>query len=87
MSITIRPATARAWHGRGVAQVLMVAATGAARGCHAETVWLGVCERNARAVAFYTKFGFVRVGEHDFVLGSDRQTDWLLAGPVSLRAE
>ena len=78
---------ARAWHGRGVAQALMNAAIDAARGCHAETLWLGVWERNARAVAFYTKYGFGRVGEHDFVLGSDRQTDWLLARPLSLRAD
>ena len=41
-----------------------------------------VWERNHRAVAFYGKHGFSRVGEHPFVLGSDAQTDWLLARPL-----
>ena len=73
----------REWHGRRVAQALMNAALDVARARGAQTIWLGVWERNARAVAFYTKFGFARVGEHTFLLGSDPQTDWLLARPVS----
>lgn len=72
----------RAWHGQGVAQALMEAATTAARARGAQTMWLGVWERNARAVAFYQKYGFTRVGEHTFALGSDLQTDWLLARPL-----
>jgi len=74
---------ARAWHGRGVAQLLMHAAIEAARARGAQTLWLGVWERNPRAVAFYAKHGFVRVGEHTFVLGGDAQTDWLFARPVA----
>ena len=70
---------ARAWHGQGVAQALMDAAIDAARAWGAGTLWLGVWERNPRAVAFYAKYGFARVGEHTFVLGADAQTDWLLA--------
>jgi GNAT superfamily N-acetyltransferase len=80
---------ARAWHGRGVAQALMNAALDAARARSAGTLWLGVWERNPRAVRFYEKYGFARVGEHTFVLGADAQTDWILArplGPVPPRA-
>ena len=73
---------ARAWHGRGVAQALMDAALDTARARGAETLWLGVWERNARAAAFYAKYGFQRVGEHTFMLGADAQTDWLLARPL-----
>jgi len=73
---------ARAWHGHGVAQALMDAALDAARARGAETLWLGVWERNPRAAAFYAKYGFARVGEHTFVLGADAQTDWLLARPL-----
>jgi diamine N-acetyltransferase len=74
---------ARAWHGRGVAQALMIALLDAARARRAETLWLGVWERNPRAVAFYEKHGFTRVGEHSFILGSDVQTDWVYARPLS----
>jgi ribosomal protein S18 acetylase RimI-like enzyme len=72
----------RAWQGRRVAQALMEAALDAARTGGAQTVWLGVWERNARAVAFYRKYGFTQVGEHDFLLGNDVQTDWLFVRSV-----
>ena len=74
---------ARAWHGRGVAQRLMDAVLDGARARGAGTLWLGVWERNPRAVAFYEKYGFRRVGEHTFRLGDDAQTDWLLARPTA----
>jgi diamine N-acetyltransferase len=73
---------ARAWHGRGVAQALMNAVLDAARARGAKTLWLGVWERNARAVAFYEKIGFTRVGEQSFRLGTDEQTDWVLVRPI-----
>ena len=72
----------RAWHGRGVAQSLMDAAIEAARARGAQTLWLGVWERNPRALRFYEKYGFTRVGEHVFVVGADAQTDWLLSLPL-----
>lgn len=72
----------RSWHGKGVAQALMDAVLDAARARGAKTLWLGVWERNQRAVAFYEKYGFTRVGDHTFVLGSDAQTDWLFVRPL-----
>ena len=75
---------ARAWHGQRVAQALMDAAIDAARARGAGTLWLGVWERNPRAVAFYAKYGFTRVGEHTFTLGADAQTDWVLARPLGV---
>lgn len=72
----------RDWHGRGVAQALMDAALSAARARGARTVWLGVWERNPRAVSFYAKFGFERVGEHTFMFGDEPQTDWILVRPA-----
>jgi ribosomal protein S18 acetylase RimI-like enzyme len=73
---------ARSCHGQGVAQALMEAALEIARSRGARTMWLGVWERNFRAAAFYRKYGFERVGEQPFILGSDVQTDWVLEGPV-----
>ena len=70
---------AKAWQGRRVAQALMDASLDAARARGARTLWLGVWERNPRALAFYEKYGFTRVGEQTFVLGNDEQTDWLFA--------
>lgn len=65
----------QAWHGRGVAQDLMATAIGLAETHGADQIWLGVWERNPRAIAFYKKCGFTEVGEHTFLLGTDPQRD------------
>lgn len=43
-----------------------------------ETLWLGVWEENVKAQGVYGRFGFERCGEHDFVMGSCVQTDWIM---------
>lgn len=70
------------WHGRGLAQTLMAATVDTARLAGARTLWLGVWERNGRAIAFYRKCGFAQVGTHTFVLGTDHQRDLVLARPI-----
>lgn len=71
----------RPWHGKGLAQSLMAALLDLAREGGAEVVWLGVWGHNPRAIAFYRKLGFVVVGEHTFLLGSDRQRDLVMRRP------
>lgn len=46
-------------------------------------LWLGVWEHNDRAIAFYTKWGFEKFGMHEFILGTDIQTDWLMKKELS----
>ena len=67
------------WHGKGIAHALMDAALGEAAGRGARTVWLGVWERNSRAIGFYTKRGFHDIGVQPFKLGSDLQHDRVMA--------
>ena len=43
-----------------------------------KVVWLGVWERNERALRFYEKLGFQRFGFHYFQFGSERQRDFWL---------
>ena len=61
--------------GLGVGAALMQSLFDEARRQGHQTIWLGVWERNARAIAFYRRWGFEEVGTHIFQLGSDRQTD------------
>jgi diamine N-acetyltransferase len=70
------------WHGRGIARRLMEAVheTASARG--ARTLWLGVWERNPRAISFYAGCGFRDVGAQDFYVGADRQTDRIMTVAV-----
>jgi len=72
----------RPWHGRGVADALMRAVHAAARDLNGASLWLSVWERNARAIAFYSRFGFRDVGSQDFWVGTDRQIDRILLAEV-----
>jgi ribosomal protein S18 acetylase RimI-like enzyme len=65
-------------HGSGLAQRLMTEALAQARRLGAAVLWLGVWERNPRAIRFYVKCGFADAGSQTFVLGSDRQTDRIM---------
>lgn len=68
----------RKWLGKGVGEALMQIAFEEARRRGHKAMWLGVWEHNPRALAFYTRRGFRRVGSHDFMLGSDRQVDFVM---------
>ena len=72
----------RAAHGQGVAQSLMFEAKGAGRELGGEHLWLSVWQHNPRAIAFYAKAHFRVVGEADFFVGPDRQTDHIMVAPV-----
>ncbi len=69
--------------GRGVGAALMRAGLELARSAGHRTLWLGVWERNARAIAFYERWGFEAVGKHVFRLGSDDQTDVIMERAVA----
>jgi ribosomal protein S18 acetylase RimI-like enzyme len=64
--------------GKGVGKLLMQASLDWAKQKGAEVVWLGVWEKNQRAIDFYTKWGFEKFDETDFLLGKDVQRDWLM---------
>ncbi len=43
-----------------------------------EGVWLCVWEENPRAIRFYEKYGFRKIGKTEFLLGKSPQTDWVM---------
>jgi diamine N-acetyltransferase len=67
-----------AWHGRGLSHGLMQEVLDRAAARVHDRIWLGVWEKNGRAIAFYEKQGFEVVGRKDFLLGSDLQTDLVM---------
>jgi ribosomal protein S18 acetylase RimI-like enzyme len=71
-------------HGGGLARELMAAVIGAASERGADTIWLGVWEKNPRAMRFYAKCGFREVGDQTFRLGTDPQRDLVMSRPVIL---
>jgi diamine N-acetyltransferase len=64
--------------GKGVGKALMQACLSIAAEKKKEVVWLGVWEKNQRAIDFYTKYGFEKFSDHVFMLGDDPQADWLM---------
>ena len=66
------------YHGKKVGQLLYEKAIKIAKSKNAEYVWLGVWEKNPRAIKFYEKNGFVPFDKHIFKLGNDKQTDIMM---------
>ena len=72
----------RPWHGVGIANALMKACEDEARRRGARTLWLGVWEKNPRAIRFYEKCGFRDVGSQTFMVGDDPQNDRVMSRPI-----
>lgn len=64
--------------GKGIGSALMQAALAFARQHEKQWIWLGVWEKNFRAIRFYEKCGFMKMAEKDFLLGNDLQRDWMM---------
>ena len=64
--------------GAGLGQYLMDHAVRFAVQREKEYLWLGVWEKNEKALGFYRKNGFYEIGTHTFVMGDDAQTDYIM---------
>jgi ribosomal protein S18 acetylase RimI-like enzyme len=65
-------------HGKRIGQLLYDRAIEIAKQRSKESIWLGVWEKNPRAIRFYEKNGFVAFDKHIFVMGEDKQTDVMM---------
>ena len=68
----------RSHHGLGLGGRLMDLAIQAARRESLGFLWLGVWERNVKAISMYLHCGFRVFGDHVFMFGRDPQTDLLM---------
>ncbi|HEY8877406.1 MAG TPA: GNAT family N-acetyltransferase [Roseateles sp.] len=68
--------------GRGLGARLMNEVHAEAWRRGARTLWLGVYDRNVRAVAFYERFGFAKVGGQEFLFGGQIYIDPVYAAAV-----
>jgi ribosomal protein S18 acetylase RimI-like enzyme len=66
------------YYGKKVGQILFDKALQIAKQTKSDYLWLGVWEKNPRAIAFYRKNGFQEFDKHIFKLGNDEQTDILM---------
>ncbi|MBL7967727.1 MAG: GNAT family N-acetyltransferase [Prolixibacteraceae bacterium] len=66
------------FHGKKVGQALFQKALDVAAETSCSQIWLGVWEKNHKALNFYRKNGFIPFSQHVFRIGDDEQTDFLM---------
>ena len=66
------------FYGQGLGKALLSTAIAHALQNGHQTMWLSVWEKNTRALEFYRKQGFQRLGTQTFQVGSDPQKDVIL---------
>ena len=71
--------------GQGIGRLLLQAAQTQSRQRGSVALWLSVNATNDRAMAFYARLGYRKIGTSYFVLGNARYENHVLAGtPVSV---
>ncbi len=63
--------------GSGLGNKVMNFVLEIAKSANCRSIWLGVWEHNVKAIRFYENHGFIKTGEHTFLLGQDPQTDYI----------
>lgn len=64
--------------GKGIGRQLLDFSVQQALAAKKKIIWLGVWQKNTRAVAFYKHYGFTIFDTHIYTLGQDDQTDWMM---------
>jgi diamine N-acetyltransferase len=71
--------------GKGVGAPLLQRAEEEARHAAGDGLWLKVNAQNARAIAFYSKHGYTKIGITHFHLGAGQYENLVLVGPRASR--
>jgi ribosomal protein S18 acetylase RimI-like enzyme len=71
------------FHGKKIGQIVYDWAHTIALQKNANYIWLGVWEKNERAIRFYEKNGFVLFDQHIFKLGEEKQIDFMMKKKLS----
>lgn len=66
------------FQGNGLGRQLMDKAVALAKAHKLNYLWLGVWEHNKKALSFYQRHNFYKIGSHDFIMGDEIQTDYLM---------
>ncbi len=66
------------FHGAKVGQLLFAKALEVASQLGVPYVWLGVWEKNEKAINFYQKNGLTVFDKHIFKMGNEEQTDYMM---------
>jgi GNAT superfamily N-acetyltransferase len=78
----VRMYSVKSMIGKGVGGRLMQSCIEHAGAGGHDSIWLSVWQLNPRGIAFYSKWGFTVAGTATFTIGSDVQSDWIMARSV-----
>ena len=70
------------FQGKQIGQKLLNKVLGIAKKNQMDYLWLGVWEKNERAIRFYERNGFSVTGSHPFRMGDEIQTDLIMKLPL-----
>jgi ribosomal protein S18 acetylase RimI-like enzyme len=73
----------RSCHGLGIGRQLLSRLGEIVREISHDKVWLGVWEKNPKAIAFYKKLGFIEIGNQEFHIGAEIHNDLVFIGSTS----
>ncbi len=68
----------KTFQGKGIGRILINFALSKASELTVQHVWLGVWEKNTRAISFYLRMGFSTICHHNFMMGDDKQRDIMM---------
>lgn len=66
------------FQGKQIGKAMLYKAIAIANAKKASFLWLGVWEKNKEAIKFYERYGFKKFMTHPYLIGKDKQTDWLM---------
>tara|TARA_R110002020_G_scaffold122487_6_gene277977 strand:- start:113664 stop:114185 length:522 start_codon:yes stop_codon:yes gene_type:complete len=66
------------FQGKGVGALILEYCKEIAKDRDKGYLWLGVWEKNHKAIEFYGRHGFNKFATHPYFIGRDEQTDWLM---------
>jgi ribosomal protein S18 acetylase RimI-like enzyme len=69
----------KAWQGGGLGARLFAETMAWLQAVGPRTVWIGVWSENHRALRFYARHGFEKVGEYDFHVGDTIDHEYILS--------
>ena len=69
---------AKEFHGKGLGSVLLQKAIDITKIRKKLFIWLGVWDKNDKALLFYKRNGFYLIDKHSFFMGDDEQTDFIM---------
>ena len=66
------------YQGKGLGKEFLNQIIKIAKNDSKEFIWIGICEKNIKAISFYKRNGFKEIGKHSFKVGEELQSKFIM---------